>query len=96
MKSFKIFLSEMVWWSTLDIMTPDDLSRSGPKIVKKIKELLKSKKKSHILLYNYDTNEILGPMTLPKLEKQKPGVLKGKDKSWVRIIQKKGGPYYSE
>jgi len=92
MKDFKTFLGEV---RAGPGESPDDLpGNQSPKIKKKLYDLLKSKKREHKLYFNVETEEIVGPMTLPKLIKQRPEVFK--QDGWRRIIKKRTGSYYSE
>ena len=87
MKDFKTFLGEAGGRGVSPASLPN--GSITPKMEKKLYDLLKSKKREHKLYYNLETKEIVGPMTLPNLERQRPEVLKSNDWRWQRITMRK-------
>ena len=70
MLRFLDYLNEVNAPKNLMTVTPDMLlDRMTTSEVKKIKELLKKKKKNYHIFYNMETGEIVGPETLPNINK---------------------------
>jgi hypothetical protein len=93
MLKFLDYLSEVSLLAPRNMMiiTPDMLrDRMSSSEVKKIKELLRNKKKHQYIFYNIETTEIVGPESLPNINKLKPEILnlKGFQNKWSRVQQR--------